>query len=150
MRWVTNKRQAEYMKGTAEQNTERSARNPNENWAARRLAESGLKWSRQSRWGARIFDFWNHEKGVAVEIDGAEHRPDYDAARDRYNFLRSAIVVIRVRNRNEDDMQSALLKILETDLWRDRRARMGLNAHSKKERRAHLADAGLKVAHGKW
>jgi very-short-patch-repair endonuclease len=138
------------MKERAEQNLGRSLHNDNENWASSRLAQSGLKWKRQAQWGARIFDFWNHEKGIAVEIDGAEHRPDYDAARDRYNFLRSAIVVIRVRNRNEDDMQSALVKILEVDSWRERRERMGLNGHTKKERRAHVDAAGLKVAHGKW
>lgn len=150
MRWTTNAKQHEHMRARTAANRAITGGNGNENWAARSLAQTGLKWTRQAQWGLRIFDFWNAEKGIAVEIDGAEHRKDYDQARDQYNFLRSAIVVLRVRNRNADDMQGALVKILESESWGDRRARMGLNANTKKERRANLAAAGVKLAHGKW
>ncbi len=48
-------------------------------WAHPFLKQTRLKWTRQSVWGYRIFDFWCHEKGIAVEIDGLTHDKDYDA-----------------------------------------------------------------------
>ena len=54
--------------------------------------------SRQSWWGNRFFDFWIHEKFIAIEIDGPEHRANFDEMRDRYNYIRSGILVFRAVN----------------------------------------------------
>lgn len=78
-----------------------------EKWAKRRLIESGHKWAHQTMWGCRIFDFWCHRLGIAVEVDGPEHRIDFDNARDRYNYYRSGILILRVRNFSDEDMDAA-------------------------------------------
>ncbi len=59
-----------------------------------------------------------------MEVDGPEHRASYDNYRDGYNFYRSAIVVLRVRNFNEDDAAGALREIELSASWKDRRAAM--------------------------
>ena len=54
--------------------------------------------SRQAQWGNRFFDFWIHEKFIAIEVDGPEHRAQFDEVRDRYNYIRSGILVFRAKN----------------------------------------------------
>lgn len=131
-------------------NLAKSLSNENENWAARKLGETGLKWKRQATWGCRIFDFWNHEKGIAVEIDGPEHDRKVDAIRDQYNFLRSAIVVIRVKNGDEAGLIEAIKRIVIESSWQERRSAMGLLSKTKKDRLKNIESAGIKRAHGRW
>lgn len=135
LRWCCDSKSSKYMRMRKEQNLARALTNKNENWMADLLVTTGLKWTRQAQWGYRIFDFWCAHLGVAVEVDGAEHREDYDAYRDEYNFRRSGIVVLRVRNKSEEDAAIALASIREQTPWKDRREVMGLNAGSKKARR---------------
>jgi hypothetical protein len=68
---------------------------------------------------------------MAVEVDGLEHRPDYDQYRDEYIFRRSGIVVIRVRNRNEEDASRALSLIARSVGWQERKVDLGIT--SKRE-----------------
>jgi very-short-patch-repair endonuclease len=149
MRWVTNKEQSQYMKKRRNQNKARSLLNRNENNAAEIFTEAD-GWKRQAQWGARIFDFWNHEKGVAVEIDGPEHNHEYDRARDQYNFLRSGIIVVRVSNGNYGHMEAVAKGVKSSGSWSARREAMGLNAKGKKAKRHLLQQAGVKPAHGNW
>ena len=142
LRWPTKADDHEYMRGRQDQNTERALQNRNENWLARKLADTGHKWTRQAIWGYRIFDFWCHELGVAVESDGPEHRADYDAYRDEYNLRRSGIVVVRIRNMNESDLKIALQEIATAGSWTERRKRLGLNANTKAGKR-HLVTGQL-------
>jgi very-short-patch-repair endonuclease len=137
LRWATNAEQAAYMRGRKDQNLTRALSNSNENWLFARLEATGFKWTRQATWGYRIFDFWCHELGIAVESDGPEHDRQYDAHRDEYNLRRSGVLVLRVRNKNEEDVAVAISAIAEAKTWRDRRARLGLDAHTKAGRR-HL------------
>lgn len=81
---------------------------PAEEWAWKRIRKTGGKWERQAIWSCRIFDFFSIKRGIAVEIDGDTHNPTYDAIRDEYNFFRSGIVVLRVRNFNEADLDAAI------------------------------------------
>lgn len=154
MRWVTNQQQSEYMRLRQRQNLERSKSNDNENAAARIIASiSILKWKRQALWGCRIFDFWCHTKGAVIEIDGPEHDLEYDLARDEYNALRSAIIVIRIKNGDWDYLVSALSHLDTIPDWSERRTALGVNARgrgSKKLRRAAITAAGIQVAHGEW
>jgi len=90
------------------------------------LKETGLEWSRQSRWGYRIFDFWNHYKGIAIEVDGLEHKKDYDEYRDKSNLITSGILVIRVRNMNKEDAVLALSIIEKESCWNERRSNFKL------------------------
>ena len=138
LRWVTSREAHAYMRERAEQNKALSKNNPNEQWAKARLDNTPHKWTAQAQWGYRIFDFWCARLGVAVEIDGREHDPEYDAYRDEYNFRRSAVVVLRVRNRNESDMQRVIQALGKISTWADRRESMGLLAHTKKERREYV------------
>lgn len=138
LRWTTNVEQADYMRGRVAENLARSARNQNEQWAANRLSETPYRWKPQAQWGYRIFDFWCQFLGVAVEIDGPDHDPEYDAYRDEYNFRRSGIVVLRVRNKNEQDMDDAIAMLDRIEGWTARRLDMGLSADTKEERRANV------------
>lgn len=97
-----------------------------ESWMLHILSRSGLKWSRQAQWGYRLFDFWCHPIGIAVEVDGPEHRVSWDLLRDEYNYRRSGIVVLRVRNFNEEDAAEALSKINSSVSWNLRRSELGL------------------------
>ena len=94
LRYITNAEQSAYMRQRKAECMARSPKNRAENWAADRLKTTGKKWKHQAVWGYRIFDFWCRELGCAVEIDGKNHKEDYDSYRDEYNFRRSAIVVL--------------------------------------------------------
>lgn len=130
-----------YMRGRQAENKAASACNQNENWFAAKLNETAEKWTRQTQWGYRLFDFWCHELGIAVEIDGREHDPRYDGYRDKYNYLRSGIVVLHVRNRNEEDAARALEFIAKSESWAARRHRLGLDQPTKKSRRRAAEEA---------
>jgi len=138
LRWTTNKEQADYMRGRVAENVARSAKNPNEQWAAERLSVTPYKWKPQAQWGYRIFDFWCEFLGVAIEIDGPDHDPDYDSYRDEYNFRRSGVVVLRVRNKNEKDMDSAIATLDRIEAWTTRRFNMGLMSNTKEEKRKNV------------
>jgi very-short-patch-repair endonuclease len=142
LRWTTDREKSAYMRERRAQNLQRSLCNPNENWLWDKLKATGLKWKRQAVWGFRIFDFWCHEKGIAVESDGKEHDPAYDAHRDEYNLRRSAIVVLRLRNKNESDLAMVLEQITSERTWKERRDAFGLNVSGKKARRKLVLPAG--------
>lgn len=139
LRWPARAEEAEYMRMRKGQNLRCARNNSNENWFAGKLDKSGHKWSRQATWGYRVFDFWCHELGIAIEVGGPEHNRTYDAYRDEYNLRRSGTVVLRVRNRNEVDAAKALSVIAAFETWKERREKLGLNAPSKSGRR-HLVD----------
>lgn len=120
MRWVTNKQEAEYMRLRQAQN--RAKYSAAENWMWEKLCKTGERWTRQAMHGYRLFDFWCHRIGVAVEVDGPEHRPDYDAYRDKYAWCRSAIVVLRVPNYDEARAADAIHVIANSQDWLERKA----------------------------
>lgn len=135
LRYQSVAEKAEHMREMKAKNIVKSANNPNENWLRDKLMGTGHKWSRQCTWGFRIFDFWCHELGIAVESDGPEHIPSYDSYRDEYNLRRSGIIVLHVRNKNENDLSEALEIIKKSETWKMRRDKMGLNSNSKKGKR---------------
>ena len=128
MRYPTNKKQHLYMKNRQLENKRISTDNPNENWMFEKLKMTGLKWSRQAQWGYRLFDFWSHTKGIAIEVDGPSHekQKEYDSYRDKYNYRISGILVIRVKNKDEDSAKEALKIIAKSEKWKDRRMKLGL------------------------
>lgn len=101
-----------------------SLNNPNENWFAEKMDAAKIRYKRQRIMGFRIYDFFLHNKGCAIEIDGPEHNEEYDRYRDVYNYLRSGIVIIRVSNKNEQDAIEAIEFIKTLDKWPDRRKRL--------------------------
>jgi len=127
--------QHEYMRKRQAQNRARSATNPNEQWMAAKLQTTGYKWTPQAQWGFRLFDFWSGKLGVAIEEDGQEHDREKDNYEDEYNFRRSAIVVLRVRNRNEEDAERALAIISKLGIWQLRREQIGIAGNTKKAKR---------------
>lgn len=118
------------------QNLASSKNNPNENWMQVRLARERLQFSRQSIWGKRIFDFWSHKLGIAIEVDGLEHDAQYDQYRDEYNFRRSGIVVLRVKNKCETDADKVIKIIKSEACWADRKFLLGLTVNTKAARRS--------------
>jgi very-short-patch-repair endonuclease len=127
MKWPTDKNQHEYMKSRQKQNEDSSKWNKNELWMYEKLKTTPYKWKRQSMWGYRIFDFWCSYLGVAIEIDGKEHKKIYDSIRDKYNFETSGILVLRVKNRDELGAMKALDIIAHLPgNWNDRRRARGL------------------------
>ncbi len=151
MRWVTNKRQSEYMRRRQRQNRARGLTEA-ERWVAQALDATGLKWTRQAWWGCRIFDFWNAELGIAVEVDGPEHCRDYDEHRDRYNYVRSGILVLRVPNFDEAALTVALNHIAKGETHAERKARIRreLGLRPDATGKAVVRAAGLSLAHGRW
>lgn len=79
------------------------------------------KWTTQARWGFRLFDFWCHYLGCAVEIDGIEHDPVKDKERDSKEWDRSRIVILRIRKFNVHDSRIFLENIKQISPWNDRR-----------------------------
>lgn len=134
LRWPVTSEDASYLAEIQRKNQTKCKFNSNENWAESYLTSTGYKWSRQALWGYRLYDFWSHELGCAVEIDGPEHDKDYDSYRDEYNFRRSGIVVLRVRNLNEMDMENALRLIKLVGSWKDRRAALNIQGNKKQKR----------------
>lgn len=137
LRYATNAEQAAYMRMRQEQNRGTCRSNPGERLFAEYLRRYDLRLNRQMVWGYRVFDFWSHNLGVAVEVDGASHTdPEYDAYRDEYNLRRSAILVLRVEAGNRSDADHACKLLAEADeSWSDRRERFGLVGGGKKGRR---------------
>ena len=150
MRWVVRKEQAEYMRERQKQNLGKTVQA--ESWAIERLKRTNRNWTRQAIWGCRLFDFWCHELGIAVEIDGLTHDKSYDKARDEYNFYRSGIIVLRVPNYDELAMAAAINEIEIADPWEIRRLKMReeFGLQEGESFRSILKRVGLKKAHGNW
>lgn len=98
--------------------------NQNENWFAQKLDKVKIRYKRQRIMGLRIFDFFIADLGCAIEIDGPEHDAKYDEYRDIYNYLRSAIVILRVKNKSEEDALSAIDFINRLEKWPERRKKL--------------------------
>jgi len=101
--------------------------NPNETWMKQKLKTTKYKWNRQARWGWNLFDFWCHFLGTAVEVDGIEHDREMDLKKDRELFKRSGILVLRVKNKCENDANYILSIISDLGNWSVRRKMLGLN-----------------------
>lgn len=124
--WPTKKSESEYMKMRQNQNMVNAEKNKAENWFFEKLKKSRYKFSRQRRWGYRIFDFWCHQLGLAVEIDGPEHKKGIDEQKDLIEFNRSRIITLRVKNFNEEEAYKALEYIHSSESWNDRRTAAGM------------------------
>ena len=150
MRWVVRSDQAEYMRERQKQNKNKIVKA--ELWAKQKLETTGQKWNTQTIWGCRLFDFWCHRLGIAVEIDGLTHDKNYDAARDQYNFYRSGIIVLRVPNYDETAMDAALEAIAVADTWEVRKVKMREQYGLQEGQNFSdiLKIVGIKKAHGNW
>lgn len=98
-----------------------------EEWMNDLLKKTDYKWSRQARWGWRLFDFWNHTLGIAVEVDGREHNSERDKLRDSIEWDRSRIVIYRVPNFDQQSAVSVLEKINRSETWNERRIKAGMD-----------------------
>jgi len=150
MRWVVTSDQAKYMRERQVQNRDKSV--AAEDWAECHLKQTGHKWTRQAQWGCRLFDFWCADLGIAIEIDGPDHDEEYDRVRDQYNYFRSGIVVLRVKNFDELDLQRVLEQVKTADTWVTRKQKMR-NEYGLSESESFstiLKKVGIPKAHGKW
>ncbi|MEX1230371.1 MAG: DUF559 domain-containing protein [Planctomycetaceae bacterium] len=135
LRWPTESEQHKYMRMRKSQNIQKCRNSKAEAWMMEKLLRMCFTWTRQATWGYRLFDFWNHDLGCAVEVDGPEHDAGYDLYRDEYNFRRSGIMVLRVPNFSESDAKHALDLIDRLSNWSARRSHLGLDRRTKKARR---------------
>jgi very-short-patch-repair endonuclease len=73
----------------------------------------GLKFRRQHVIGRYVADFYCHEAGLVVELDGAPHdeerQCEYDEVRDR-SLASMGLVVLRFRN---DEVREDAARVLE-------------------------------------
>lgn len=100
-----------------------ASENPNENWMEEKLKRwTKLKWVRQHIHKKRIYDFWNEEKGIAIEVDGKSHKKDYDDYRDKKNYEEDGILVLRVKNMNVADACAAIQRVNKECSWQEREA----------------------------
>ena len=143
LRYTTRFCEAAYMRERTRQNRAVAGRIPAQKWMAQKLEGTGLKWSQQCQWGFRIFDFWCAEKGIALEIDGPTHNKDYDNYRDSYNYHRSAIVVLRIPNFNEQTADAAILQCQNAMTWKARRQLLGVTTAKRKLRKSWQAAQSL-------
>jgi len=97
-----------------------------ESWVNERLVKEGLKFSTQSIWRWRIYDFWNHVIGCAIEVDGPEHNIKKDKEKDLSDYNRSGIIVLRIRNFNQDDLDKTIEDIKNMEEWHPRRRRLNI------------------------
>lgn len=124
MAWPVRKEHSDHMRLRRNQNRVNSVTNENEQWMKALLASrTKLKWTPQVSWGFRIFDFWSHECGIAVEVDGPEHRAADDMQKDLAAWNVSGIIVLRVRNQSQSDAKVALEMIERVAKWGDHRKR---------------------------
>jgi len=140
LKWAATREQSQYIVGRKKENIERSYRNQNENWFhAELLLNTKYKFNRQAIWGYRIYDFWCACLGIAVEVDGPEHNEAYDSYRDNYNYRRSGIIVLHVRNKNDDDAEQAFEIINNAMTWKERRLMLDIDPDRKKASRETLS-----------
>ena len=132
LKWITNKEQTEYMARMKSINMDKCLVNENENLVWSMLGEG---WSRQAVRGYRIHDFWSHKLGCAIEVDGTEHDREYDNYRDEYNFRRSGVIVLRVRNNNTEDIKDVLSVVPRLDEHRVRKEKLGIVGNTSAIRR---------------
>jgi very-short-patch-repair endonuclease len=126
LRYPTTREMSEYMRMRQKQNNARGL-TAAESMALKYLeTHTPHRWGHNAMWGYRLFDFWNAQTGVAFEIDGPEHNEQYDAYRDEYNFIRSGIVVLRVKNFDMRGMAVAVDKLSTFHPWSERRQIMGI------------------------
>lgn len=128
IKWPTTAAEHADLKAKQLLNRASCKRSSAESWMCEKLLATGLKWTRQAQWGYRFFDFWCSVIGVAIEVDGPEHRRQWDNERDTYNYQVSGILVMRVRNFNEADACAALDAISQAESWNERRQALGLKA----------------------
>lgn len=121
MKYLSKEEDVIYMRQRRDQCLKKSITNINENWFAEKLISANIKFNRQRIMGYRIYDFFIGSIGCAIEIDGPEHDEKYDYYRDIYNYLRSGIVIIRVRNKNKKDANEAIEFIKSLEPWPQRR-----------------------------
>lgn len=126
--WPATKEAHAHMKMRQRQNIEQSRHSSAETWMAAKLKTTGMKWTRQAQSGVRVFDFWNHVLGIAVEVDGPEHDEAREKARDYMAYQARGIVVLRVKNFDEVGADLVLRAIAVSDTWNVRRATLGLKA----------------------
>jgi very-short-patch-repair endonuclease len=104
----------------------RMAMTPAEAHLWRRLKASrlrGIHFRRQQIIDGYIADFYCHEAGVVVEVDGDvhDHQREYDAQRDEV-LRRRELIVLRVRNEDVlGDVNEVAGRILKVCLQRARR-----------------------------
>lgn len=121
--WPVKKELHAHMRSRQKQNLKLCKLSRAETWAKERLKETGYHWRRQAQWGFRLIDFWNHLRGIAVEIDGPEHDPVKDAKSDAEMWSISQIIVIRVKNFDDAGMNDAIERIKAVGEWEERRAK---------------------------
>lgn len=128
MAWPTKAKAHAHMQMRQRQNRVNCLRSAAEEWLRRKLDASGFAWSRQAQSGYRLFDFWNHRLGIAVEVDGPEHDRDADLAHDLWLLQCRGILVLRVRNFDEEEAAKALAAIASAESWNKRRSFFCLKA----------------------
>lgn len=67
-----------------------------------------------------------------MEIDGPEHCRIRDAARDEDDWKTSGIIVLRVKNFHEKEMDLAIAKIKTISPWLQRRKELGILTPAQK------------------
>lgn len=128
--WTKNKKERKKMRKYQDHNLKNKGEG--ENWYRNKLKEEGYKFNSQSVWGKRIFDLWNPKLGVVVEVDGYAHNSYIDSLKDKAVFLKSGIVVYRVRPYSEHDLAALLRSLKLEPQWNKRRLAMGLRGGSDK------------------
>lgn len=120
--WPVNKELAAHMKMRKQQNINRGM-TAAEKWFYENYLQnrSSYKWSFQARWGFRLFDFWCHTLGCAIEIDGSEHNSELDFQKDQKEWNRSRIITIRIHNFDEKDAEQCVEKLKSISSWNERR-----------------------------
>lgn len=124
--WPMNSDQRDYVKKRVAQNLVNSLKNEAENAFFAKLELTELSWKRQYPYGFRIFDFFNKDFGVAIELDGREHCQaeaiSADNTRDMYAFYRSGIIVLRFPNGSDFEPKLIAQKVTSFGAHKQRKS----------------------------
>lgn len=107
---------------------------------------TSMKVTRQARWGNRFYDFWVHDKFSAIEIDGPEHIRSFDEMRDRYNYIRSGILVFRAKNFDDRRVIEIMRMINASRTLSHRKEILGIGSGDEPGCNDSMLDDPLKAA----
>jgi hypothetical protein len=90
-------------------------------WMAKLLQTTRLQWRRRAP-----RQFWQHELGILILLEGPQHPRIASAELERAAFCERGVVLIQVTEFNKQDAANALRVIGFAEPWNARRRALGL------------------------
>ena len=151
----TDKERSGKMRKRKKENIIKSRYSKSENWFQKNYVkpffeETWIKINRQSVWWTRIYDFWCCKKWIAIEIDWWYHETEKkkkkDIKYDRYNLEVSWIIVIRVKNFDEEWAKEAIERLKNSLPRKERRINLWITKIKKRREKINIENYDCKIS----